>query len=146
MFSNRKGRDVYVLGAANVGKSSFIRAALKSMRKDGNFQAPGKRSGLADDARHVIPTTVFNSAFHLSSFASGTLAANATYDVTSSVYQALTSGCQQRPPCRAPRSASSRSTRLRTRGCCTTPPACSCTTGSTRSWAGRDSWIELATS
>ena len=54
MFSNRKGRDVYVLGAANVGKSSFIRAALKSMRKEGNYQAPGKRSGLEDIARHVI--------------------------------------------------------------------------------------------
>lgn len=43
MFTERKGRDVYVLGSANVGKSSFIRAALKSMREQGNFFVPGKR-------------------------------------------------------------------------------------------------------
>ena len=29
LLSERKGRDVYVLGAANVGKSSFIRAVVK---------------------------------------------------------------------------------------------------------------------
>ena len=43
MFSQRKGRDVYVLGSANVGKSTFIRAALKAMREQGNFFVPGKR-------------------------------------------------------------------------------------------------------
>lgn len=29
LLRERKGRDVYVLGAANVGKSSFIRALVK---------------------------------------------------------------------------------------------------------------------
>lgn len=43
VFSERKGRDVYVLGSANVGKSTFIRAALKAMREQGNFSVPGKR-------------------------------------------------------------------------------------------------------
>jgi hypothetical protein len=41
MFSERKGRDVYVLGSANVGKSTFIRQALKTMREQGNFFVPG---------------------------------------------------------------------------------------------------------
>lgn len=27
----RKGRDVYVVGAANVGKSAFVRAMLREM-------------------------------------------------------------------------------------------------------------------
>ena len=43
MFAERKGRDVYVIGSANVGKSTFIRAALKSMRELGNFGVPAKR-------------------------------------------------------------------------------------------------------
>lgn len=29
LLRERKGRDVYVIGAANVGKSSFIRALVK---------------------------------------------------------------------------------------------------------------------
>ncbi len=29
----RKGRDVYVVGAANVGKSAFVRAMLKEMSR-----------------------------------------------------------------------------------------------------------------
>ena len=29
VLRERKGRDVYVLGAANVGKSSFVRALVK---------------------------------------------------------------------------------------------------------------------
>ena len=33
MLRERRGRDVYVLGAANVGKSSFVRALMRS----GNF-------------------------------------------------------------------------------------------------------------
>lgn len=37
----RKGRDVYVVGAANVGKSAFVRAMLKEMSKfeGGNYDA-----------------------------------------------------------------------------------------------------------
>ena len=56
MFAERKGRDVYVLGSANVGKSTFIRAALKAMREGGTSasprsacrrrrRCPGRRSG-----------------------------------------------------------------------------------------------------
>ena len=40
MFAERKGRDVYVLGSANVGKSTFIRAALKAMREGGTTACP----------------------------------------------------------------------------------------------------------
>jgi nitric-oxide synthase len=29
----RKGRDVFVVGAANVGKSAFVRAMLKEMSR-----------------------------------------------------------------------------------------------------------------
>ena len=36
MARTRKGRDVYVMGAANVGKSSFIRALVREM---GNMQS-----------------------------------------------------------------------------------------------------------
>ena len=37
----RKGRDVFVVGAANVGKSAFVRAMLKQMSsfEGGNFDA-----------------------------------------------------------------------------------------------------------
>lgn len=63
MFSNRKGRDVYVLGSANVGKSTFIRAALKSMREQGNFYVPGKRlptaSAMPGTTLGVIPLKAF---------------------------------------------------------------------------------------
>lgn len=31
--AERKGRDVYVVGAANVGKSAFVRAMLKVCEK-----------------------------------------------------------------------------------------------------------------
>lgn len=37
----RKGRDVFVVGAANVGKSAFVRAMLRDMgsMEGGNFDA-----------------------------------------------------------------------------------------------------------
>ena len=63
MFAERKGRDVYVLGAANVGKSSFIRAALKAMREEGNFGVPAKRlptaSAMPGTTLGVIPLRAF---------------------------------------------------------------------------------------
>jgi hypothetical protein len=34
---------VYVVGAANVGKSSFINKAVLQMRATGNFAAPDRR-------------------------------------------------------------------------------------------------------
>lgn len=33
--AERKGRDVYVVGAANVGKSAFVRAMLKVRAREG---------------------------------------------------------------------------------------------------------------
>ena len=63
MFAERKGRDVYVLGAANVGKSTFIRAALKAMREEGNFGVPNKRlptaSAMPGTTLGVIPLRAF---------------------------------------------------------------------------------------
>ena len=63
MFSERKGRDVYVLGSANVGKSTFIRAALRAMREGGNFGVPGKRlptaSAMPGTTLGVIPLRAF---------------------------------------------------------------------------------------
>jgi nitric-oxide synthase len=63
MFAERKGRDVYVLGSANVGKSTFIRAALKAMREEGNYGVPGKRlptaSAMPGTTLGVIPLRAF---------------------------------------------------------------------------------------
>ena len=65
MFAERKGRDVYVLGAANVGKSTFIRAALKAMREEGNFGVPAKRlptaSAMPGTTLGVIPLRAFEA-------------------------------------------------------------------------------------
>lgn len=57
----RKSRDVYVIGAANVGKSAFVRAMLKEMTRydGGNFDAGAMSHGglacpaLACAVRHV---------------------------------------------------------------------------------------------
>ena len=63
MFAERRGRDVYVLGSANVGKSTFIRAALKAMREQGNFGVPGKRlptaSAMPGTTLGIIPLRAF---------------------------------------------------------------------------------------
>ena len=63
MFAERKGRDVYVIGSANVGKSTFIRAALKSMRELGNFGVPAKRlptaSAMPGTTLGMIPLRAF---------------------------------------------------------------------------------------
>lgn len=32
LMKNRRGRDVFVMGMANIGKSAFVRALLKDMR------------------------------------------------------------------------------------------------------------------
>lgn len=37
----RRSRDVYVVGAANVGKSAFVRAMLKEMARSGEPVAIG---------------------------------------------------------------------------------------------------------
>ena len=65
MFAERKGRDVYVLGSANVGKSTFIRSALKAMREEGNYGVPGKRlptaSAMPGTTLGVIPLRAFEN-------------------------------------------------------------------------------------
>lgn len=53
MRSLRKGRDVVVVGAANVGKSTFVRAALGAMRAAGDLAAPSSRLPVAS----VLPGT-----------------------------------------------------------------------------------------
>jgi nitric-oxide synthase len=59
----RTGRDVVVVGAANVGKSTFIRAALAAMRAQGDLAAPDKRLPLASPmpgtTLGVIPLRAF---------------------------------------------------------------------------------------
>ena len=78
MFAERKGRDVYVLGAANVGKSTFIRAALKAMREEGNFGVPAKRlptaSAMPGTTLGVIPLRAFEGKGVLYDGANGYLA------------------------------------------------------------------------
>ena len=63
MMRERKGRDVYVLGAANVGKSTFIRAAMDELRSAGNYFAPSKRlpvaSAMPGTTLGVIPLRAF---------------------------------------------------------------------------------------
>ena len=69
MFAERKGRDVYVIGSANVGKSSFIRAALKSMREQGNYGVPAKRlptaSAMPGTTLGIIPLQAFEGKGNL---------------------------------------------------------------------------------
>ena len=52
-----------MLGSANVGKSTFIRAALKAMREGGNYGVPGKRlptaSAMPGTTLGVIPLRAF---------------------------------------------------------------------------------------
>ena len=63
MMRERNGRDVYVIGAANVGKSSFIRAAMEELRSAGNYFAPTKRlpvaSAMPGTTLGVIPLKAF---------------------------------------------------------------------------------------
>jgi nitric-oxide synthase len=64
MCALRRGRDVVVAGAANVGKSSFIRAALAALRARGDFSAPERRLPLASllpgTTLGVIPLRAFD--------------------------------------------------------------------------------------
>ena len=63
MMRERNGRDVYVMGAANVGKSTFIRAAMDELRSAGNYFAPAKRlpvaSAMPGTTLGVIPLKAF---------------------------------------------------------------------------------------
>jgi nitric-oxide synthase, plant len=64
MVANRRGRDVVVVGAANVGKSSFIRAAMDVLRKQGDVAAPSRRLPMASPmpgtTLGVIPLRAFD--------------------------------------------------------------------------------------
>jgi nitric-oxide synthase len=63
MAAQRRGRDVVVVGAANVGKSSFIRAALGALRAGGDASAADRRLPLASPlpgtTLGVIPLRAF---------------------------------------------------------------------------------------
>lgn len=64
MCALRRGRDVVVVGAANVGKSSFTRAALDVLRRKGDVAAPARRLPLASPmpgtTLGVIPLRAFD--------------------------------------------------------------------------------------
>lgn len=60
----RRGRDVYVVGSANVGKSTFVREFTKVLRTEmGNYFAPSKRlptaSSMPGTTLGVIPIKAF---------------------------------------------------------------------------------------
>jgi nitric-oxide synthase len=59
VLKERKGRDVYVIGAANVGKSAFVRAALKEMSRGdgGNFDAAALAHGSRLPVESAMPGT-----------------------------------------------------------------------------------------
>jgi len=59
VLRERKGRDVYVIGAANVGKSAFVRAALREMARGdgGNFDAAALAHGSRLPVESAMPGT-----------------------------------------------------------------------------------------
>lgn len=68
--SQRKGRDVFVLGAANVGKSMFIKAMLKQLaRRDPSVLALAKRQPMASatpgTTLGIIPIDAFSGGSKL---------------------------------------------------------------------------------
>ncbi|KAG1679418.1 hypothetical protein FOA52_007709 [Chlamydomonas sp. UWO 241] len=68
----RKGRDVYVIGAANVGKSAFVRAMLRDMGKfDGdNFDPAAMANGRFLPVESAMPGTTLG-IIPLQAFATG---------------------------------------------------------------------------
>ncbi|KAL3152747.1 hypothetical protein ABBQ38_012336 [Trebouxia sp. C0009 RCD-2024] len=72
LLRERKGRDVYVLGAANVGKSSFIRALVKEMSKGTSqcFQPPSKSQSRRLPVESAMPGTTLQT-IQLQAFTSG---------------------------------------------------------------------------
>jgi nitric-oxide synthase len=59
VLRERKGRDVYVVGAANVGKSAFVRAVLREMStgEGGNFDAAALAHGARLPVESAMPGT-----------------------------------------------------------------------------------------
>lgn len=67
----RKGRDVYVIGAANVGKSAFVRAMLREMSRlegmnydpaaQGNGRYLPVESAMPGTTLGIIPLRAFKS-------------------------------------------------------------------------------------
>lgn len=55
----RKGRDVFVIGAANVGKSAFVRAMLREMSKfeSANYDAAAQSNGKYLPVESAMPGT-----------------------------------------------------------------------------------------
>ncbi|GAX85282.1 hypothetical protein CEUSTIGMA_g12700.t1 [Chlamydomonas eustigma] len=68
----RKGRDVYVVGAANVGKSAFVRAMLQDMGKfeSNNFDPAAMSNGRYLPVESAMPGTTLG-IIPLQAFASG---------------------------------------------------------------------------
>jgi nitric-oxide synthase len=68
----RKGRDVYIIGAANVGKSAFVRAMLRDMGKfDGdNFDPAAMANGRFLPVESAMPGTTLG-IIPLQAFANG---------------------------------------------------------------------------
>lgn len=52
VLKERQGRDVYVLGAANVGKSAFVRASLRNMSSFSSVNFDAAAAGLG----RYVPT------------------------------------------------------------------------------------------
>ncbi|DBA83038.1 TPA: hypothetical protein ACH3X1_006811 [Trebouxia sp. C0004] len=72
ILRDRKGRSVYVLGAANVGKSSFIRALVREMSKGSSrcFQATAKAQSRRLPVESAMPGTTLQT-IKLKAFVSG---------------------------------------------------------------------------
>ncbi|KAL0044056.1 hypothetical protein WJX82_006266 [Trebouxia sp. C0006] len=72
ILRDRKGRSVYVLGAANVGKSSFIRALVREMSKGSSrcFQPTAKAQSRRLPVESAMPGTTLQT-IELKAFASG---------------------------------------------------------------------------
>jgi len=70
--AERKGRDVYVVGAANVGKSAFVRAMLKDMSlfDGGNFDPAARATGRYLPVESPMPGTTLG-IIPLQAFVSG---------------------------------------------------------------------------
>lgn len=88
----RKGRDVFVIGAANVGKSAFVRAMLREMSQfeSVNFDAAAMSSGKYLPVESAMPGTTLG-LIPLQAFESG----GTLYDTPGEL--ACSAGCRLLP-------------------------------------------------
>lgn len=64
LLKQRKGRDVWVIGAANVGKSTFIRSLLLELRDQGDLTVPDRRLPTASPMPGTTLGRVTVHSFH----------------------------------------------------------------------------------